>query len=289
MKNLGLYGFASGIAANNSDCGLGPLYLYYHPELWKDFPFEVEWKDLLMATSELRGLDVLPELVEISMLLAEDIAQAVSAGEPFCVVGGDHSVAMGTWSGAAHALRDKGPLGLIWVDAHMDTHTPDTSPSQNIHGMPISHLLGHGLQPLRELLDKAPKFLPEHLCLIGIRSFEPGEAQLLQDLNVKVYSMEEVAQRGLSVVFAEARDALLAKVQYFGLTIDLDAFNPTDAPGVGCREAGGIRSAEFIKVVKGLGQYPGFVGLEIAELNPLLDDQARTAKLIPEIVKAVYA
>ncbi len=289
MKSLNLYGFASGIAANNPDCGLGPLYLYYHPELWGDLPFEVEWKDLLMATSELRGLDVLPELLEISTLLAEDISQAVSAGEPFCVVGGDHSVGIGSWSGAAHALREKGPLGLIWVDAHMDTHTPDTSPSQNIHGMPISHLLGHGLAPLCELLDKAPKVLPEHLCLIGVRSFEPGEAQLLQDLNVKVYTMEEVTQRGLDVVFAEARDSLFTKIKHFGLTIDLDAFDPTDAPGVGCQEAGGIRSAEFVKVVKGLARYPGFVGMEIAELNPLLDDQAKTAKLIPEIVKAVYA
>lgn len=289
IKELHLYGFASGVAANNSDCGLGPLYLYYHPELWKGLPFSVEWKDLLMATSELRGLDVLPELSEISTLLAKDVAGAVKAGAPFCVLGGDHSCGIGTWSGVAHALRQKGPLGLIWVDAHMDTHTPDTSPTQNIHGMPVAHLLGRGIKALRELLDETPKVLPEHLCLIGIRSFEPGEAQLLKDLKVKVYDMEEVADRGIETVFKEAHDALLAKVSYLGLTLDLDAFDPIDAPGVGCREPGGIRGVEFVKAVQGVAHHPGFVGLEIAELNPLLDEQAKTAKLIVEILKAVYA
>ncbi len=288
IKKLNLYGFASGIAANNSDCGLGPLYLYYHPELWQTLPFEVIWQDLLMATSPEHGLAVLDELLEVSTLLAEGIADSVKEKMPFCVLGGDHSCGIGTWSGAAHALRDQGPLGLLWVDAHMDSHTPETSPTQNIHGMPVSHLMGRGVTELCQILDAHPKLLPEHVCFMGIRSFEPGEAELLKDLKVKVYFMEEIVERGFAAVFADALAHIQQQVKHFGLSIDLDAFDPLDAPGVGCRESGGIMAAEFLKVVAGLAKQPGFIGLEIAEYNPLLDHVAKTAKLVPDIIGAVY-
>ena len=288
IKKLNVYGFASGIAANDPDCSLGPLYMYYHPELWKNLPFEVIWQDLLMAASPDRGLKVLDELLEVSTLLAEGVAESVAEKTPFCVLGGDHSCGIGTWSGAAHALRDQGPLGLIWVDAHMDSHTPETSPTQNIHGMPVSHLMGHGLPELCQLLDDQPKLKPEHVCFIGIRSFEAGEAGLLKDLDVKVFFMEEVIERGIAAVFADALAYIQSKVKHFGLTIDLDAFDPLDAPGVGCRESGGIRAAEFIPVIEKLHQQAGFVGLEIAEYNPIVDQQAKTAQLIPALIEAVY-
>jgi arginase len=288
INKLNIYGFASGIAANDPNCGLGPLYMYYHPELWQILPFEVIWQDLLMAASPDHGLKVLDELVEVSTLLAEGVAESITDKTPFCVLGGDHSCGIGTWSGAAHALRDQGPLGLIWVDAHMDSHTPETSPTENLHGMPVSHLMGHGVQSLCQLLDDQPKLKPEHICFIGIRSYEPGEAGLLEDLKVKVYFMEEVRERGIAAVFAEALAYIQSKVAHFGLTIDLDAFDPLDAPGVGCREAGGIRVEEFLPVVEHLHQQPGFVGLEIAEYNPIMDEQAKTARLIPALIGAVY-
>lgn len=288
IEQLNLYGFASGIAANNPDCGLGPLYLYYHPALFDSLSFPVEWKDLLMATSSEKGLAVLPELEEVSEMLAEDIAEAVRTQAPFCVLAGDHSSAMGTWSGAAHALREQGPLGLIWIDAHMDSHTPETSPTQNIHGMPVAHLLGKGIPSLTALLDAEPKLQAAHLCFIGIRSFEPGEAALLEALNVKIYDMKAVQERGIQAVLEEALAYIRAQVQYFGLTIDLDGFDPQDAPGVGCREVGGIAAAQFLQAVKGLHHTPGFVGLEITEYNPLLDQQGKTARLIVDLIKQVY-
>ncbi len=288
IKQLNIYGFASGIAANDPNCGLGPLYMYYHPELWQSLPFEVVWQDLLMVASPHQGLEVLDELLEVSELLAEGVAESIAAKTPFCVLGGDHSCGIGTWSGAAHALRDQGPLGLIWVDAHLDSHTPQTSPTQNLHGMPVSHLMGHGIPELCQLLDAEPKLKPEHICFIGVRSYEPGEAGLLEGLNVKVFFMEEVVERGIATVFAEALAYIQSKVTHFGLTIDLDAFDPLDAPGVGCRESGGIRVAEFMPLLENLHQQPGFVGLEIAEYNPIMDHQGKTAQLIPALIGAVY-
>jgi arginase len=289
MTLIPLYGFASGIAANNPDCGLGPVYLYMHPELWQHHGVDVEWRDLIVAQAKGRGLEVEGELVDISLLLAENIAEAVAAKERFCVLSGDHSSGIGTWSGAAYALRETGPLGLIWIDAHMDAHTPETSPSQNIHGMPVAHLLGRGLPSLTQLLDASPKLLPQHLCLIGIRSFEPGEAALLRELNVKIYFMEEVQQRGIEAVFKEAVAYIEGQGVHFGLSIDIDAFDPSDAPGVGCREVGGISAQAFVDSLPGLLPHnPHFVGLEISEYNPIRDERAKTAQWIPQLLKGVF-
>ncbi len=289
LNNLNLYGFASGVAANNTDCGLGPLYLYYHPEIFKDLPFTTEWKDLLMATSDHKGLEVLEELLEISTLLAEDTSTAVKNHEHFCVLAGDHSSAIGTWSGVSHALQGADNLGLLWVDAHMDTHTPKTSPTQNIHGMPIAHLLGYGIPELYSILNKNPKIRPENLCLVGMRSFEEGEAELLKNLKVKIFMMDEIARRGIEVVMHEAIEYLQKRTPKFGMTIDLDAFDPNDAPGVGCREPGGIDATQFLQTVRGISQNPKFIGLEITEYNPLLDIKAKTAYLIRDIIKAIFA
>lgn len=288
IEQLNIYGFSSGIAANNPDCGLGPLYMYYHPEIFKTLPFQVEWKDLLLATSDLRGLEVLPELLEVLKLLAEDTKKAIENKETFCILAGDHSSAIGTWSGVSDALGPDQSLGLIWVDAHMDTHTPETSPTQNIHGMPIAHLLGHGLLELKTILNANPKLRPENICLVGIRSFEEGEANLLKDLNVKIFMMDEVEKRGIKAVLADAIHYAQKNTSHVGMTIDLDAFDPTDAPGVGCRETGGINAQEFLKAVKGFRQTRGFSGLEITEYNPLLDDKAKTAYLIRDLIEAVY-
>lgn len=289
IEQLNVYGISSGIAANNPDCGLGPLYMYYHPEIFKTLPFAVEWKDLLLATSEVRGLDVLPELLEVLTLLAEDTKTAVKNKETFCVLAGDHSSAIGTWSGVSDALGTNHTLGLIWVDAHMDTHTPETSPTQNIHGMPIAHLSGHGLLELKTILNTNPKLHPENICLFGIRSFEEGEANLLKDLNVKIFMMDEVEKRGIKAVLADAIRYAQKNTTHIGMTIDLDAFDPNDAPGVGCREVGGINAKEFLQAVRGFHQTEGFVGLEITEYNPLLDTQAKTAYLIRDLIEAVYA
>ncbi len=289
LATLNLLGFASGIAGNNPDCALGPWYLYYHPELLATLALRVKWLPMVKATSADNGLTILPLVEQNLTELAQAVLPLATRKERFCVIGGDHSSAIGTWSAVAHANRQQGDIGLIWVDAHMDSHTPETSETQNIHGMPIAHLLGYGVNYLCDLFDAAAKIKPQNLCLIGIRSYQAPEAHLLARLGVKVYFMAEVQARGIDVVFAEAQAYVLRHTCGFGLSIDLDGFDPEDAPGVGYHEPGGIDAQAFIQSVHTHLNQAALLGLEITEYNPLLDVQAKTAHLIAALLDAVYA
>ena len=150
------------------------------------------WQALLEAESQNDQNETLLAVANISKLLASEIAELTVNKKLFATIGGGHSSGIGTWSGAATALADKGDIGLIWCDAHMDAHTFETSPSNNIHGMPVAALLGYGDEALTHIAHPAPKIKPENLCLIGIRDYEEGEAKLLESLNVRVIKIEEV-------------------------------------------------------------------------------------------------
>ena len=288
IESLALIGFASGVAANNPDCALGPWYLYYHPSLFGGLDFKTHWQAMVQTTSVDRGRDVLPLVEQNLTELAEAVLPLAKEGQAFCVLGGDHSSAIGTWSAVAHANRTKGDIGLIWVDAHMDSHTPETSDSQNIHGMPVAHLLGQGVMSLCQLLDAEPKLKPENICLIGIRSYQPGEAALLERLGVKIYFMEEVAVRGIDEVLKEAEAYVSRATCGFGLSVDMDSIDPVDAPGVGCREPNGIEGVAFIHALRTVLNKENLLGLEITEYNPLRDSDAKSAQLLVEMMDAVY-
>jgi len=204
------------------------------------------------------------------------------------VIGGDHSCAIGTWTGVAHAYHEQGDIGLIWIDAHMDSHTPQTTETQNLHGMPLSHLFGTGFDSLLTVLDPAPKLKPENVCLIGIRSYQSAEYQFLEKLGVKIIFMEEVLQRGMPAVFAAALAHVSRATIGVGISIDLDALDPCDAPGVGYREANGITADDLLTALAKFPLATPFLGLEITEYNPLRDEKQKTAKLLIEIIRAVY-
>jgi arginase len=291
-NNIQLVGYGSGIAANNIDTGLAPWYLRAHAELFANLPFTTSWTDIITTFSTQRKAAALQEITNLNLQLAQQISTLTKNQEKFCVIGGDHSCAIGTWSGVAHAYQEQGDIGLVWIDAHMDSHTPDTTSTHNIHGMPVSHLLGAGYPELANLLNSQPKLKPENICLIGIRSYEAGECQFLENLGVKIICMEEVMQQGigasLELAFAHVSRATLG----VGISIDLDGIDPTDAPGVGYREVNGIPAAALLTA---LAKLPlcvpplNLLGLEIAEYNPLRDEKQKTAKLIVEIIRAVYA
>ena len=169
---------AWGIGSGNQDCSEGPLYLAEHRSLEKLTLPPHHWQKAITLPKHYS--DAVAAISQMSLQLARQVDHCVLNKEPFVTLGGDHSCAIGTWSGAAHALSSKGDLGLIWVDAHMDAHTFATTPSRNIHGMPVACLLGYGEAALIEVLQKMPKIKPGHLCLIGVRSYEEGEAALLQ-------------------------------------------------------------------------------------------------------------
>jgi arginase len=212
--------------------------------------------------------------------------ELVAGDERFLVIGGDHSCAIGTWSGVAAAWRDVGPLGLIWIDAHMDMHVPETSHSGAIHGMPVACLLGYGACKLTSIAGTRPALASEHLCLLGVRSFESEEAELAERLGVRVIGMDEVRARGIAAALAEAKAIATDGTAGFGISLDLDVFDPADAPGVGTPEPGGVRAAAFLDAWERLGRDLRCPGLEIAEYSPSRDKRGRTARLMTALVSA---
>ena len=287
---VAIMGYASGIAANNNDCGLGPLYLNHHKhQLFAKSSTPLEWHALLEPQINTETSDAInKEVLRLNTELATSIEQLVQTHKKICVFAGDHSSAIGTWSGFAHAYRSQGDIGLIWIDAHMDSHTPETSDSGNIHGMPAAVLLGHGNKKLIEILDKNPKLKPENICFIGIRSYEKGEAALLDKLGVKVFFIKDIQEQGLTNVWQQALTHVSKNTCAIGLTIDLDAIDPNDAPGVGCREDNGIPAEMLLNTLTSAQVNLPFVGLEITEYNPILDHHQKTAKLIAKLLEAVY-
>ena len=215
---------------------------------------------------------------------ARGVEQAVMAGNRFLVLGGDHSIAAGTWAGAARATRNSGPIGLIWIDAHMDAHVPETTPSGNWHGMPLAHLLGHGHPQLTQLAGGIPAVRPEHLCMVGVRSFEREEAALLTRLGVRVIDMREINRIGLAVAMHEALQVATSGTAGFGVSWDMDSIDPADAPGVGTPVAGGIDGEDLLRTLPSLVSHPACLGLEVVEYNPVLDTDGRTHALLTNVV-----
>jgi ornithine--oxo-acid transaminase len=230
--------------------------------------------------------DHLVAVRQLCQRLSQRVRGIAGRGEFPFVLGGDHSCAIGTWSGVAAALRPRGPLGLIWVDAHMDAHTPDTTPSGALHGMPLACLLGHGESSLVALLD-GHALAPEHVCLVGVRSFEPDEAELLSRLGVRVFSMDEIDQRGLGEVMEEAHAIACRGTAAFGVTIDLDAIDPSAAPGVSTPVPWGLEYVELAQALAPMGADPRLVAAEIAEYNPAADRDDCTAAVVADLACAL--
>lgn len=201
------------------------------------------------------------------------------------VIGGDHSCGIGTWSGAVHAMHAEDHFGLIWIDAHMDSHTYATSPSKALHGMPLAILMDKGDAKLRHIESYGRKIKPEYLVLIGVRSFEDGEHDLLKSNKVRVFYMDEVIERGIQSVFAEALSIVTNGTIGFGISIDLDAFDPVDAPGVGSPAPGGLRFHEVGDYLPTLFSSEHLKCLEIAEFNPELDHKDKTADIVYKILR----
>lgn len=232
----------------------------------------------------------LPLIHEFNLRLAQAVSRTIDQGEFPLVFGGDHANAVGVWNGvrSARLKRSPLPMGLIWIDAHMDGHIPETSPSGAWHGMPVASLLGYGEPEMACLLGNRPVLSPEHLVFIGVRSFEEGEAALLEKLNVKIYFIEEVKRRGLETVIQEALQRVTKNTGGFGVSLDLDVVDPQDAPGVGSPEPGGVGAEELLSALPLLGQDPRLLALEMVEYNPLRDIGFKTRDLIRDVLKSSF-
>lgn len=204
------------------------------------------------------------------------------------VIGGDHSVAMGTWSGVTNALNAQGQFGLLWIDAHMDSHTPITSLQGkwggHFHGMPLAHLLGHGDRALCEIGSKRSKIKPQHVALVGIRSYEPGEAALLEELGVKVFTMDMIHQRGLNAVLQDAVKIVSKAAKGWGVSFDLDVLDPADMRAVGTTEENGIRLKDFTTAWSNLTLPSRPRAFELVEYIPTKDDDGHGIKAIEAVL-----
>lgn len=213
--------------------------------------------------------------------LADRVGASLRERHMPVVVGGDHAIALGTWRGMAAALP--GPLGLLWIDAHLDAHTPEDSATANPHGMPVALLLGDGDPPLAQ-----PTLNPAHLCLVGARSWELPEIVRLHRYGVRVFDDGEIRQRGLGPVLAEALAIVSQGTAGFGLSLDLDVFTPQEAPGVNTPEPGGCGEEEWRSALAGLACREDCLGLELVECDGLRDSQGRTAALACRLMTALF-
>ena len=289
MASTAFIGYASGWGAQIRETENGPASLLNSgilsslttPWIWKETFFP------LKTTQEIDlppGSLTLPYIVDLCHRTSLMVEKVLQNHQFPVVIGGDHTVAIGTWAGVAHHFHAKQKFGLIWIDAHMDSHTMETTPSKAYHGMPLASLLGFGEDSLVNVLEEGPVLSPQHVCLIGVRSYEEGEAALLKRLGVRVYFMKDVQARGFKILLQEAIQHVKQGTQGFGLSIDLDAFDPQEAPGVGTPEPGGLSAMDVIPALSMIQNDPSFKALEIVEYNPVLDKGRKTLLIMRDLL-----
>jgi arginase len=227
----------------------------------------------------------LPEISLVVSKLASRVEAALDEGALPVILGGDHSIAIGSVAGlAAYHRQRKQEVGIIWLDAHTDINTPESSPSGNIHGMPVAVLLGRGAKDLVEIAGFAPKVTPENVVIIGARSVDPGERDLIKSLGVRVYTMSEIDARGMAAVMPEAIAIASKGTAGFHVTMDMDFIDPLFAPGVGTPERGGATYREAHLAMEMAADSGRVLSVEITEVNPLFDTANQTGKLAAELV-----
>ena len=226
----------------------------------------------ISQNTKLRNLE---EVVAANTILANRVHDIIGEGNFPIVLGGDHSIAIGTLAGLA-ARYDN--LGVIWYDAHADLNTAETSPSGNIHGMPLAVSIGLGHEELLNIRDFAPKIKPENVVIIGARSVDPGERELIKEKGIKVFSMHEIDKLGMSEVMGQTiRYFQDRKVDGVHLSLDLDGLDPLYTPGVGTPVAGGITYRESHLAMEMLYASNMITSAEFVEVNPILDEKNKTA------------
>jgi len=231
----------------------------------------------------------LSEIARASRQVAGKVTKIVERGEFPLVLGGDHSISAGTVSGIVAAARKQGKkVGLLWIDAHGDINTPETSPSGNIHGMPVAALLGEGPSELTSLAGDGPKVDPANVALVGIRSLDDGEKARLKRFGVQVHTMSDVDRHGIHRIMKKALARVTGGTGYVHVSFDLDAVDPTVAPGVGTPVKGGLDYREAHLIMELLHDSGVMTSLEMVEVNPILDDRNSSALFAVELVQSAF-
>jgi len=231
--------------------------------------------------SRKRYIDDIAVVCESLRIRCEDV---LSTGGLPVVLGGDHSVAAGSVAASsAHARRQGRPLGLLWIDAHGDMNTPDSSPTGNVHGMPLAALLGQEPAELRELGGFFPKVNPEHTALIGVRNLDAREKALVRESGIHVFTMKDIDRLGIAAVAERALDIAMRGTVGIHVSFDVDVCDPAIAPGVGTPVRGGLNYRESHLLMEMISDASALLALDIVEVNPVLDTQNSTAILSSEL------
>jgi len=227
----------------------------------------------------------LPQIAHTCERVAELVERAMEQGRMPLVLGGDHSVAMGTVAGVASVYRkQEQKIGLIWIDAHADMNTPESSPSGNVHGMPLASLVGMGPRELTHIAGFAPKVDAANVAIIGLRSVDDVEGGNVRAAGVTAFTMRDIDERGLRSVMQEAIARATSGTAAFHLSFDMDAVDPDEAPGVGTPVRGGITYREAHLAMETVCDSGMMVSMEMVEVNPVIDSANRTALLAVELV-----
>jgi arginase len=227
-------------------------------------------------------------LVEIAET-CKDLAEAVqkSLEEDFfpLVLGGDHSIAAGAASGVSSFFRkEKKGIGYIWLDAHGDMNTPESSPSGNVHGMPLASIMGYGPPELVDLMGFHPKAEPGNIVIVGARDLDAQERKMMKKSGIHVFTMRDIDERGMREVMSDALKYAMDDTGGFGVSLDMDFVDPGDAPGVGTPVRGGVTYREAHLAMEMLADSEAMASLEVVEINPVIDEHNRTALLGVELI-----
>jgi arginase len=296
-KKIQLVGVPMDLGAGRRGVGMGPsaIRIAGVSAQLRELGYEVvDDGDVAVPSPESRDpgherCRYLNEIYHVCNRLRMRVARSLDAGAVPVVLGGDHSIAIGTVGGIAEHYHARGEqVGLIWVDAHADMNTPETSPTGNVHGMPLAVNIGMGHERLVQMGGFAPKVRRENVCLIGIRNLDEQEKEIVRTSGVHAYTMREIDERGMQAVMAEAMRHALHGTAGFHLSFDLDGMDPHDAPGVGTPVRGGIDWREANLLCEMAADSQRMVGFEITELNPILDVRNQSGEVAVDLILSAF-
>jgi arginase len=295
MNKISIIGVPMDLGQTRRGVDMGPSAIRYAGviERLECLHYDIEdLGDITIGRAERAGdpdvhanLRNLKAVAEANGRLAEVVDEVVKKGRFPLVLGGDHSIAIGTLAGVSKHYKN---LGVIWYDAHGDLNTAETSPSGNIHGMSLAVSLGLGHPALTKIGGYSPKVKPENIVLIGARSLDEGEKQLIKEKGIKVYTMHEIDRLGMTKVMEETIAYLKERTDGVHLSLDLDGLDPHDAPGVGTPVIGGLTYRESHLAMEMLAEAEIITSAEFVEVNPILDERNKTASVAVALMGSLF-
>ena len=287
IREVGIIGVPMDLGAGRRGVDMGPYAIRYaglEHDLLEMGLRVTDYSNISVPVPESRKMGnpraKFDDLIEAACVeLRKRVAEIAGLGHFPLVLGGDHSIAMGTVAGLLDA---RGDVGVLWIDAHGDINTPATTPSGNIHGMPVAAMLGRA--PIASRLDWGTrKISPERVVLFGTRTLDPGERSLIRELGIRMFTMSEIDQIGVKAAISEALERLRG-VGGIHVSFDMDAVDPLEAPGVGTPWPGGLTYREAHLAMELLAATGQVSSMEVTEVNPIHDHENRTARLAEELI-----